>query len=241
MNSGWCFGENARTGLKGDFPAECVYVLPTMSKPPPEILSLFAHQPGEGFERLNGPSENELAITDGHEGSKQHTLEEYSLDHFRPPPKRTLSKSLTLNTARRRQNDILWKYSREPLKQPLLKKLLGKEELCQQAVICFLAILKYTGDHPSKRSRTGNELTDQIFEGPLKNELLKDEIYCQVIKQLTDNRNGFSEDRGWDLMWLASGCFSPSGNLLKEVTSFLRTARKPIAADCLNRLQKTLR
>lgn len=24
------------------------------------------------------------------------------------------------------------------------------------------------GDHPSKRSRTGNELTDQIFEPPLK-------------------------------------------------------------------------
>ncbi len=24
------------------------------------------------------------------------------------------------------------------------------------------------GDHPSKRSRTGNELTDQIYEPPLK-------------------------------------------------------------------------
>ena len=32
----------------------------------------------------------------------------------------------------------------------------------------MLPILKYMGDHPSKRSRTGNELTDQIFEPPLK-------------------------------------------------------------------------
>ena len=32
----------------------------------------------------------------------------------------------------------------------------------------FHAILKYMGDLPSRRTRTGNELTDQIFEGPLK-------------------------------------------------------------------------
>ncbi len=36
--TGWCFGENDRTGKKGDFPAECVYLLPTMNKPPAEIL-----------------------------------------------------------------------------------------------------------------------------------------------------------------------------------------------------------
>ena len=39
--TGWCFGENDRTGKKGDFPAECVYLLPTMSKPPVEILVIF--------------------------------------------------------------------------------------------------------------------------------------------------------------------------------------------------------
>ena len=38
MNSGWCVGECMRTQKKGDFPAECVYVLPTITKPPPEIL-----------------------------------------------------------------------------------------------------------------------------------------------------------------------------------------------------------
>ena len=27
-----------RSQRKGDFPAECVYVLPTITKPPPEIL-----------------------------------------------------------------------------------------------------------------------------------------------------------------------------------------------------------
>lgn len=48
-------------------------------------------------------------------------------------------------------------------------------------------MLKYMGDYPSKRTRSVNELTDQIFEGALKAEPLKDEVYVHILKQLTDN------------------------------------------------------
>ena len=75
---------------------------------------------------------------------------------------------MTLNTAKRNRPDDLWRHNREPLKQPLLKKLLNKDELAGEACLGFHAILKYMGDLPSRRTRTGNELTDQIFEGPLK-------------------------------------------------------------------------
>uniref|UniRef100_A0A1I8GD03 Myosin VIIa n=1 Tax=Macrostomum lignano TaxID=282301 RepID=A0A1I8GD03_9PLAT len=247
MNSGWCYGENYRTGLKGDFPAECVYVLPLLTRPSPQILSLFTQQPGgpdlavQAGQFGAGPDSGANGGAMAPDGARQHTLEEYSIDHFRPPPKRTQSRALGMNTARRRQADQLWRHSRDPLKQPLLRKLQGKDDLSTQAIITFLATLKYMGDHPSKRSRAGNELTDQIFEPPLKHELLKDEVYCQLCKQLTDNLNAFSEERGWELMWLATGCFAPSPNLLKEVTQFLRTSRNTVAPDCLARLQKTLR
>ena len=38
QSSGWCYGLCVRTEKRGDFPAECVYILPTMTRPPPDIL-----------------------------------------------------------------------------------------------------------------------------------------------------------------------------------------------------------
>lgn len=126
-----------------------------------------------------------------------------------------MSKALTLTTARRGHPDELWRHTREPIKQPLLRKLVSKDELADEACFAFNAILKYMGDLPTKRPRLGNEYTDLIFDGPLKNEILRDEIYCQIMKQLTDNRNRLSEERGWELMWLATGLFACSQSLLK--------------------------
>ena len=66
----------------------------------------------------------------------------------------------------------MWRHSRGPITQPLLRRLLNKEELAHQACVIFQTILRYMGDMPGRQSRLGLELTDVIFSGPLKQVLL---------------------------------------------------------------------
>uniref|UniRef100_A0A3P9BU66 Myosin VIIBb n=1 Tax=Maylandia zebra TaxID=106582 RepID=A0A3P9BU66_9CICH len=135
----------------------------------------------------------------------------------------------------------LWVISREPLKQPLLKVLVNNSELSNLA--CSpLPILKYMGDYPIKHVRSPVELTDQIFGPATKHEELRDEIYCQIMRQMTANSNSLSMERGWQLMWLCSGLFPPSWDLLKHTQCFLESRpRYPLAALCLERLQEICR
>lgn len=60
-------------------------------------------------------------------------------------------------------------------------------------------------------------------QGPLKYEILRDEVYCQIMKQLTFNKNPHSEQRGWDLLWLATGFFLKMNRILRESKYSLRT------------------
>lgn len=48
-------------------------------------------------------------------------------------------------------------------------------------------ILRYMGDYPSRQAWTSVELTDQIFSLALQDMALQDEVYCQILKQLTHN------------------------------------------------------
>uniref|UniRef100_A0A8C2GIK2 Myosin VIIBb n=1 Tax=Cyprinus carpio TaxID=7962 RepID=A0A8C2GIK2_CYPCA len=122
----------------------------------------------------------------------------------------------------------LWANSKEPLKQPLLRSLQGNSELCHLACDYY----------PVKHVRTPIDLTNQIFGPATAHVELRDEIYCQIMKQMSNNSHGLSMERGWQLLWLCCGLFPPSQLLLRFAQRFLESRpREPLASNCLQRMQ----
>ncbi|XP_048055664.1 unconventional myosin-VIIa [Megalobrama amblycephala] len=230
---GWLKGKNERTGEIGAVPADAVLILPTLTKPTNEVLSLISLSPDQRKTIIDNTSKGTIT-----ERVAPSTLKEFSLEYFRQPTKDVNRQVISKNAAPER----LWANSREPIRQPLLKRLVGNPDLSPQACQAFTAILKYMGDYPTRQIQSPLELTDQIFGPPTGNEELRDEIYCQIMKQMTSNNNRYSVEQGWQLLWLCCGLFPPSNSLLKHAQRFIETRkREPLATDCLQRLQAARR
>lgn len=70
---------------------------------------------------------------------------------------------------------------------------------------------------------------------------LRDEILCQICKQLINNPTAVSHAKGWILLSLCIGCFSPSENLEKYLIQFIRDGPELYIDYCENRLMRTIK
>uniref|UniRef100_A0A8C4V796 Myosin VIIB n=1 Tax=Falco tinnunculus TaxID=100819 RepID=A0A8C4V796_FALTI len=233
-NSGWICAQNERTGKTGNVFLEEIYIIPSLTKPSSQVLSLLMMSPDQRRTAsqnsyMDEPDEEDLRV-------KPYTLEEFSYEYFRTPEKESISKAVLQKSRGRSQ---LWAHSKEPLKQPLLKRACTDPDLRDLA--SHSPIMKFMGDYPSKQTHSSVEVTDQIFVAAIQEEVLRDEIYCQIMKQLTENRNRYSVTKGWQLLWLCTGLFPPSKSLLKHAQKFVETRQKEtLALECSRRIQTVM-
>ncbi|XP_034411330.1 unconventional myosin-VIIa-like [Cyclopterus lumpus] len=222
----WMNVTNQRTSASGAVHKDTVQFLPTLEKPTDVMLELLS--PGQ-----RKPSTTQNA-TQRNETVAPTSLKEFAFDNFRPAVRDAGRQGASKGVNRER----LWASSREPLKQPLMRSLAHNSDLSNLACSTFTAILKYMGDYPIKHARSPLELTDQIFGPATQHEALQDEIYCQIMRQMTNNSSRLSMERGWQLMWLCLGLFSPSQNLMRHTQRFLESRpRDQLAPGCLQRLR----
>ena len=73
---------------------------------------MFSGQTAENAEKIIATTQSALQPEDSQQGGKPHSLKEFALDHFRPPPKRTLSRSLSRGAFKRKGDNELWSFSR---------------------------------------------------------------------------------------------------------------------------------
>uniref|UniRef100_A0A3Q1FHC1 Unconventional myosin-VIIb-like n=1 Tax=Acanthochromis polyacanthus TaxID=80966 RepID=A0A3Q1FHC1_9TELE len=230
---GWVKGQRENLKHTGAVPIEAILILPTLSKPSNEVMSLLTLTPNQRKTILQTMQKETATM----ERMAPFSLKEFSHQYFRYLEMLSV---ISRNAAPER----LWVSSREPIRQPLLMKLVGNSEFSPKACLTFTDILytRYMGDYPTRQIQSPLELTDQIFGPATQHEALRDEIYCQIMKQMTNNNNRFSMEQGWQLLWLCCGLFPPSQALLKHAQRFLESRRRmPMASDCLQRLQSSLR
>ncbi|XP_037596973.1 myosin XVB [Cebus imitator] len=168
--------------------------------------------------------------------SSNYTMQEFALRYFR---KSEASLSQTGGGAARKDTDSLLQYTKAPIQESLL---ILSDDMSKQAVASFLALMQFMGDQSKPRGKDDMDLLYELLK-LCQEEQLRDEIYCQVIKQVTGHPRPERCIRGWSFLSLLTGFFSPSTKLMPYLTKFLQDSglSQELAQSSQEHLQRTVK
>ncbi|KAK2711001.1 hypothetical protein QYM36_012239 [Artemia franciscana] len=191
----------------------------------------------------------------------KHSLLQFALQHFRQNPSDRVGSGDELDKKKKSKKhkepgaDWTWKeqvdmvkFSKVPIAASLL--CLDTTELNKLAIECFLAIMKYMGDLPMGKQQSEVDCVYTLLMNCHKHSPLRDEVYCQLMKQTTSNRSARQDScqRGWRLLCIVAAYFDCSHTLQPYLLKYLesaaydkRRAYHGTALVCLQNLRKTIR
>uniref|UniRef100_A0A667H310 Myosin XVB n=1 Tax=Lynx canadensis TaxID=61383 RepID=A0A667H310_LYNCA len=245
LEPGWQFGSTG--GRSGLFPANMVQpaAAPDFSFSPERSgrhMSQLQHgEPGlarweRATERHAHPrsrthSDNSEATSSTHSAaylslsteSHNYTMQEFALNHFRKP--QTLARQETMGKA------LSGDRSQGQAPHP-----------AHQLLLLPAVLMQFMQDQPKPRGKNESELLYELLR-LCREENLRDEIYCQVIKQVTGHPQQEHCARGWSFLSLLAGFFPPSTTLMPYVTKFLQDSgpSQELAQKSQEHLQHTVK
>ncbi|XP_044253727.1 unconventional myosin-XV [Tribolium madens] len=185
----------------------------------------------------------------------KYSLMQFAMHNFRQSADLELLKMDSSIKSKEKRKEWTWKQQTDlikwqgtPIDGPLLR--LEDPELGPLAVECFECILRYCGDLPLTPEMPEVKCVYTVLMHCHKHAQLRDEVYCQLMKQTTSNKSESPEScqRAWRLLSIVAAYFACSDNLLPFLTEHLSSAasdRRRVchgtAAVCLANLRKTQR
>ena len=162
-----------------------------------------------------------------------YKLENYAKTYFKQHSKGFFSKM---------SMDEMLSWS-EKIEDSLLKKL--NKFYADEAVEAFRSITGYMADRKTEKPGAAHayRMLKVAIGAP---EEFRDEIYCQLCKQVNRNPQPSSTVRGWKLFALCTGMFPPSEEFACYLSSFFFRAAETsgavaeFAKYCLDRLDRTM-
>ncbi|XP_034449270.1 unconventional myosin-XV isoform X4 [Hippoglossus hippoglossus] len=137
------------------------------------------------------------------------------------------------------------KFSKSPIQESLID--FSDSGMNRVAADIFLAIMKFMGDFPLK-GQNEQDLVTTILKLSGSHGLIKDEAYCQVMKQVTTNTSSKPDScqRGWRLLYILTAFHRCSDVMKPFLLTFLQDAcsspgvqYQGIAKACEQNLRRT--
>ncbi|XP_062999566.1 unconventional myosin-XV [Elgaria multicarinata webbii] len=137
------------------------------------------------------------------------------------------------------------KFTKLPIQESLIEFTDGS--LNKIAAEAFQAVMKFMGDLPLK-GQTELDVVCALLKLCGDHEVIRDEVFCQIMKQITDNTSTKTDScqKGWRLLYIMSAYYSCSEVLkpyllwfLQEICSSPVLHFQGIAKACEQNLQKT--